>query len=860
MSQSTFSGRTRQRRTRLSVRVADRVARGLISLGGLGVIIAVGFVFVFLAWVVVPLFMPGTLAPAGKAAPFGTEAAQMGVDEYQVLAWSLEPDGSLATYQLADGQPLGRIGLSPGARPTAMAVDPRLGTLAFGYADGSLRLGRMIFSPRFLTPDELTPALRALPLRGSVPWQGGVVTRTGEAQYLLQILQATMDEPVPGESPAAVLRLDQSLRGDDPVVAAYTADGVLRLYGVTRRTNLLTGKVTVGLSGGSLSIPSRPGAPPPAHVRISGVGDAVYVVWDDGHTLRVDTRDLAQPKIVETLDLIAPPEAKLTSVVFLIGKATLIVGDSTGGITAWFRVKPPGGGTEDGSVLAAGHVLPPGPAAVTALAPSARTRVLAAGFADGTVRLYHVTSNQVLAEARADPGRPIGTLAIAPKDDGLLAVNAGAAWRWGLDLPHPEATAAAIFTPIWYEGYLKPEHVWQSSSGTDDFEPKFGLVPLIFGTIKATFYSMLFGVPIALLAAVYTSEFVHPRVKARIKPTIEMMASLPSVVLGFLAALIFAPFVEAALVPLLTALFTVPFVFLLGAHLWQLLPRHHYARLVRFRLWTAPAVIPVGLALAWWTGPLVERLLFAGDIKLWLDGQTGGATGGWMLAMLPLSALAAALGVSQLWTYWYGKAAASWSRDRLAAMALVKFLLGTLATLALALALSWLLTALGWDARGAYLGTYVQRNALVVGFVMGFAVIPIIYTLSEDALSAVPEHLRAASLASGATPWQTALRIIVPTAMSGLFSAVMIGFGRAVGETMIVLMAAGNTPVMEWNIFNGFRTLSANIAVELPEAVRNSTHYRTLFLAALTLFVMTFALNTLAEMVRQRFRKRSYQL
>jgi phosphate transport system permease protein len=96
--------------------------------------------------------------------------------------------------------------------------------------------------------------------------------------------------------------------------------------------------------------------------------------------------------------------------------------------------------------------------------------------------------------------------------------------------------------------------------------------------------------------------------------------------------------------------------------------------------------------------------------------------------------------------------------------------------------------------------------------------------------------------------------------MSGLFSAVMIGLGRAVGETMIVLMAAGNTPVLEWNIFNGFRTLSANIAVELPEAAQGSTHFRTLFLAALVLFTMTFILNTVAEVVRMRFRRRAYQL
>jgi phosphate transport system permease protein len=96
--------------------------------------------------------------------------------------------------------------------------------------------------------------------------------------------------------------------------------------------------------------------------------------------------------------------------------------------------------------------------------------------------------------------------------------------------------------------------------------------------------------------------------------------------------------------------------------------------------------------------------------------------------------------------------------------------------------------------------------------------------------------------------------------MSGIFSAVMIGLGRAVGETMIVLMAAGNTPVMEWNLFNGFRTLSANIAVELPEAVRNSTHYRTLFLAALVLFVITFVLNTIAETVRMRYRRKAVEL
>jgi phosphate transport system permease protein len=102
--------------------------------------------------------------------------------------------------------------------------------------------------------------------------------------------------------------------------------------------------------------------------------------------------------------------------------------------------------------------------------------------------------------------------------------------------------------------------------------------------------------------------------------------------------------------------------------------------------------------------------------------------------------------------------------------------------------------------------------------------------------------------------------VIVPSAASGLFSAVMIGLGRAVGETMVVLMAAGNTPLVSGNLFNGFQTLSAAIATELPEAARGSTHYRVLFLAALVLFAITFVVNTVAELVRQRFRRRAYEL
>jgi phosphate transport system permease protein len=191
---------------------------------------------------------------------------------------------------------------------------------------------------------------------------------------------------------------------------------------------------------------------------------------------------------------------------------------------------------------------------------------------------------------------------------------------------------------------------------------------------------------------------------------------------------------------------------------------------------------------------------------------------------------------------------------------IVRWLVIVAASALLSYGISALLGSLGLDVRGSFVDTYVQRNTLVVGFAMGFAVIPIIYTIAEDALNAVPEHLRAASLGCGATPWQTAIYVVLPTAISGVFSAIMIGMGRAVGETMIVVMAAGNTPLMDWNIFNGLRALSATIAVELPEAVKDGTLYRVLFLSGLVLFAMTFVINTVAELVRLRFRKRAMQL
>jgi phosphate transport system permease protein len=342
----------------------------------------------------------------------------------------------------------------------------------------------------------------------------------------------------------------------------------------------------------------------------------------------------------------------------------------------------------------------------------------------------------------------------------------------------------------------------------------------------------------------------------------EMMESLPTVVLGFVAALILAPIVENWIGAVMLAFVAMPMSLMAAAYLWQILPRPWVQRLQgipKFVLFFA--VVFLGAYIAYTAGPAFEEVFFYGDLKAWANHDVGTGTPLMFLLLLPLAFFAVsysfyrtALGIR------FRNSLRALDPSRAGMLDAARWISMLVAASLLSLAVAALLTAVGFDPRGSVVDTYVQRNALVVGFVMGFAVIPNIYTLAEDALNAVPSSIRAASLAAGATPWQTAIWVVLPTALSGVFAAVMIGMGRAVGETMIVVMAAGNTPVLEWNVFNGLRTLSANIAVELPEAVQNGSLYRMLFFAALTLFLMTFCINTVAEIIRQRFRKRAFQL
>jgi phosphate transport system permease protein len=155
------------------------------------------------------------------------------------------------------------------------------------------------------------------------------------------------------------------------------------------------------------------------------------------------------------------------------------------------------------------------------------------------------------------------------------------------------------------------------------------------------------------------------------------------------------------------------------------------------------------------------------------------------------------------------------------------------------------------------LGFAYRLNALVGGVAMSLAVIPIIYTVSEDALSAVPRYMSEASLALGATRWQTALFVTLPAAIPGVFAAILLGFGRAFGETMIVLMATGNAAMLGWGVSEPVRTMSATVGAEMAEVVFGDTHYHVLFLIGAILFVFTFALNAVAEgYIRQRLLRR----
>lgn len=853
----SFTGRQRRLTNRWGVKLSDLLARALITVGGIGTIAAVLMVFLFLAYVALPLFLPTTIAESRSAERSEPEIPLLvDVDENQVLQWQLFTDSRFRVSRFDTGREIRQTTLFDGRTVHSAASYPEGSEFAVGLDNGTIVTGNISAKARLRRPQDLPPEIRELGIGESKEFEKGIIQRTPQGQYRWQAVDVETNAPIPiGDSP--IVHVDfQRLSDRDLSLVSVNERGEVTVTEVTETANLLTGEKKSEAKQQSVPLPKTQDAKP-WRAFVMGRANQLVVLWRDGHVARYSLASGKEPAIEEELSLME--DGELTAAMTLQGRYSLLVGDSQGRLSAWFTAATRAGLGEHVRLLK-GHDLPPLDGAVTALSRSRTIRLVAAGSSTGQVKLHFVTSGRELLRTRPFKNQPVEKIVLSPNDDALLALSREEKWVTELTPRHPEASWASLFRPVWYEGYDRPLHKWQSSAGTQEPEPKYGLMPLIFGTLKATLYSMLFGVPIAILAAVYTSEFVDRKVKGPIKSLIELMASVPSVVLGFLAGLVFAPFVEEVLPTLLASFFCVPFMFLLGAQLWQLLPQKTGLRLAKYRLIAIALMFVVGLLVSMYAGPHVQDWLFAGDFKAWLNGQRGTGTGGWFLLLLPLSAVIAGLAMNAYVNPWLRHRFGSLQRGAFALLNLVKFLLVASLAVALAYALGAGLTAAGFDSRGGLVDTYVQRNALVVGFVMGFAIIPIIYTISEDALSTVPQHLRSASLGCGATPWQTTWRVVVPTAASGLFSAVMVGMGRAVGETMIVLMATGNVPIMELNIFNGFRSLSANIAEELPEAAPWSTHFRILFLTGLTLLVITFFINTAAEAIRISFRRRASQL
>ena len=722
------------------VKLADRAATLAIRTCGVGIIAIVALIVVFLGLEAWPLFRGAQqkrvfdIALPGLAPAAADRVHALGVDEYETYAYYVDAGtGSIRVINLATHAVSTELVLPAlaGTTVTSAYRTPGRDRLFIGTADGRVVLARVLFSTDYAADGQRSVVARPMELGAVTLAEGVAITRVhgrqdSNGEYIFAAATADLrvfaarfieDEPPPS----------------DPVAVGGTFTGPITALAIDEEANKL-------------------------YIADSAPRLHQYYLEDE---TGAPYRSYDMPSAITALD-------------YAIGDNALLIGFASGAVESWFGVRE--NPTDVLKPLRRIHVFQTMPAAVTAIQPSARDKGFAVGAADGTVHLDFTTSERTLLEHRLPAG--VRHFAYAPKLTALLALDDAATlhFTW-VHNPHPEVSLKTLFGKVHYENYDEPEYTWQSTGGTDDFESKFSLVPLIVGTLKGAFYGLFFAIPIAVFAALYTSQFMSPTLRRYVKPTVEIMAALPSVVIGFLAGLWLAPKLEETMVGTLLALPIVPLVVLAGAAAWTLLPRSVRARVPDgWELFLAVPLVAIGGWLAHVLGPVVESAFLAGDYKQW-----------------------------------------------------------------------------AFDVFGKQVE---QRNSIVIGIALGFAVIPVIFTISEDAFSNVPSTFRSASYALGASKWQTAWRVILPTASPGVFSAVMIGFGRAVGETMIVLMATGNTPILSFSPFNGMRTLSANIAVEIPEAPVDGTLYRVLFVAALLLFALTFICNTIAEVVRQRLRQK----
>jgi len=721
----------------------DRIIRWFIGFGGISVILAVGLIFFYLLWVVFPLLLPAQttlITVADRAKWQQDEVLYLSLEEQLEVGLRVSSHGHVEFFHASDARLLNELPLideDPVDLVLAVESIERKGMVAIADRQGQIRIFRHQYETRF---------------------SGGV-----ESKEIVPSVEFPYQQQPVLQMPAGDIRsLAFSDTDSHLLLAASNSGGLVRLLQGTKSENFLTGEVNLDLQQSEFQADFNITA-----LAVSGNHRWLYLSDDQGNIHRYPVSELQPDQVIRISDF------PITSMTMLLGGTSILAGDSQGIVHQLFPVRDEG---NQFSLLPIRQFEALG-SPIVAILPEQRRKGFVVLTENNELAIFHSTSGQTIHREslmELDPR----ALALAPRANGLLIEGEkGQLALLGIENEHPEISFSSLWQKVWYENYDEPQYIWQSSSASNDFEPKFSLTPLVFGTLKAALYAMLFAIPLALMGAAYTAYFMSPALRQWVKPTIEIMAALPTVILGFVAGLWFAPFLEEHLAGIFLVLLVLPVGLLLTARLWHFYEQRAGARI--FEGWEALVQIPVIVLLvllALWLAQPVQDLFFAGDLRDWLSQKAG----------IP----------------------------------------------------------------------YDQRNALVVGCAMGFAVIPTIFSIAEDAIFGVPRSLSDGSLALGATPWQSMVRVVLPTASPGIFSALMIGLGRAVGETMIVLMATGNTPIMDWNLFEGMRTLAANIAVEMPESEVASSHYRILFLAALVLFLFTFIVNTGAELVRQRLREK----
>ncbi|MFW1141047.1 ABC transporter permease subunit [Vibrio parahaemolyticus] len=728
MAQAEFSLQEKDKK-RL---IKDRLVRLAVTSGGVGVLAALILIFVYLAMVIIPLFSDAEIKPnhATRTTQVGMPLA-ISVDDYSQLAFVLTQSGEIQYLSMDAPDKPAIYTQQLATNPVSFSQSaPGLGWYGLVDDQGLAH----IFKPEFNAT-----------LREN--------TRPPEVVALSTDMNLTLTD---AQDP--VTRFVFSASTQTPTIVWQTRSGKVKARWQE--------KYALGVAPTSIDFSFSAGFDAPQQMLLTPDGETLYL--RDGSELIVLTKAAQKFTVREVIDLTqGDKKHSVRTIDLLAGAYSLLVTHNDGRVSQWFDTLQ-----NDKRTLT--HIRDFKLASeLKYLLPDSHRKGFYSFYTNGTLQSHYTTSEKLVLFKRAYKQAP-AMAAMSNNERYLITWNDDSLKVAEVDNSYPEVSLSSLWQKVWYEGYPEPEFVWQSTSASDNFEAKFSLVPIAFGTIKAAMFAMLFSVPLAVLGAIYTAYFMSPRMRRVVKPSIELMEALPTVIIGFLAGLWFAPIVEDHLITVVVMLFVLPLSTMVMGGLWALIPQSLRNRLPNG--WHALVLMPVILLLIGigvWISPSIEQTFFGGDMRLFLTNH-----------------------------------------------------------------------GIGFD----------QRNSLVVGLAMGFAVIPTIFTIAEDAIFSVPKHLSDGSLALGATPWQTLIYVVLLTASPGIFSAIMMGLGRAVGETMIVLMATGNTPLMDWNILEGLRSLSATIAVELPESEVGSSHYRLLFLAALILFVFTFAVNALAELVRQRLR------